>query len=316
MYNILTDDIIRFGAGGEIKPASLPETCAALMRDEVDSFPALRPHQRHAWHAFTAQLGAMALHRAELVEPPTDAETWREIIRGLTPDFPNDEPWRLVVDDITKPAFMQPPASSEEKMADYKVRRRSRKQPAASEEKIEDYKSVAETPDKLDMLVTSKNHDLKSSVADLGGTGDWLFALISLQTFEGYPGRDNYGISRMNGAFGNRPAFSLTPSTRHGAHARRDIEALLEYRDRLLGVYPMRDDGVCLVWTHVWDGAKAEALTLDGLDPFYIEVCRRIRLRTTSDGVPYAIRATSKARRIEAEAGKWRSRRPVDAYQR
>ena len=43
---------------------SLPETYAALMRDEVGSFPALRPHQRHAWHAFTVQLGAMALHRA------------------------------------------------------------------------------------------------------------------------------------------------------------------------------------------------------------------------------------------------------------
>ena len=304
MYNILTDDIIRFGAGGEIKPASLPETYAALMRDEVGSFPALRPHQRHAWHAFTVQLGAMALHRAGLAEPPTDAETWREIIRGLTPEFPDDEPWRLVVDDITKPAFMQPPASSEEKMADYKVRRRSRKPPAASEEKIEDYKSVAETPDKLDMLATSKNHDLKSSVADLGGAGDWLFALISLQTSEGYPGSGNYGISRMNKGFGNRPAFSLTPSTRHGAHARRDIAALLEYRDRLLDDYPMRDDGICLVWTLAWDGTKGEALTLDSLYPFYIEICRRIRLRTASDGVLYAIRATSKpkGRRIEAEA--------------
>ena len=214
-------------------------------------------------------------------EPPTDGETWREIIRGLTPDFPGDEPWRLVVDDITKPAFMQPPASSEKKMADYK--------------------SVVGTPDELDMLVTSKNHDLKSSVADSGGAGDWLFALISLQTSEGYPGAGNYGISRMNGGLGNRPAFSLTPSTRHGAHARRDITALLEYRDHLLDDYPMRDEnGVDLLWVRAWDGAKAEAFTLGDMDPFYIEICRRIRLNAERGGAIRVVRATSKGPRIEA----------------
>ena len=281
MYNILTDDIIRFGAGGEIKPASLPETYAALMRDEVESFPALRPHQRHAWHAFTVQLGAMALHRAQLVEPPTDAETWREIIRGLTPDFPDDEPWRLVVDDITKPAFMQPPASSEKKMADYK--------------------SVVGTPDELDMLVTSKAHDLKPSVAVDANFDDWIFALVSLQTMEGFMGAGNYGVARMNGGLGNRPAFSVTPSERHGAHVRRDIGALLEYRERLLDNYLMPDEnGVDLAWVRPWDGAKTEAFELDKMDPFYIEICRRIRLNAGRGGDIHVVRATSKGPRIEA----------------
>ena len=36
--------------------ASLPEVYAALMADIVESFPAIRPHQRHAWHAFLVQL--------------------------------------------------------------------------------------------------------------------------------------------------------------------------------------------------------------------------------------------------------------------
>ena len=277
MYNILTDDIIRFGAGGEIKPASLPETYAALMRDEVESFPSLRPHQRHAWHAFTVQLGAMALHRAELVEPPTDAETWREIIRGLTPDFPDDEPWRLVVDDITKPAFMQPPATSEKKIADYK--------------------SVVGTPDELDMLATSKNHDLKISVASPGETEDWLFALLTLQTMDGYLGSRNYGISRMPSGYGNRPAFSVTPSIRLGAHIRRDLKALPEYRQEVLDAYSMADSGIGLVWTLPWDGEKSEALSLSQMDPFYIEICRRIRLRNTAGRV-HAVRATSLFRRI------------------
>ena len=132
-------------SGGATAHASLPEIYAALMRDEIDAFPALRPHQRHAWHAFLVQLGVMAVHRAGLSDPPEEAEEWPRLLRGLTSDFPDDEPWHLVVDDIAKPAFMQPPASSEDKRKEYKNR--------------------VETPDELDMLVTGKNHDLKINVA-------------------------------------------------------------------------------------------------------------------------------------------------------
>ena len=118
MYNILSDQLIRMDTSyGSRMEASLPEVYAALMADQVEAFPALRPHQRHAWHAFLVQLGAMAMHEAELGAPPADATEWADLIRGLTPDFPNDEPWQLVVGSITKPAFMQPPASSEDRGA-------------------------------------------------------------------------------------------------------------------------------------------------------------------------------------------------------
>ena len=43
------------------------------MEDQVEAFPALRPHQRHAWHAFLVQLGVIAMHKAGLTEPLTDA---------------------------------------------------------------------------------------------------------------------------------------------------------------------------------------------------------------------------------------------------
>ena len=123
MHNLLIDPLIRFdrSEGGRAE-ASLPQVYAALMADEVEAFPALRPHQRHAWHAFLVQLGAMAMHRANVDTPPDTAGEWENLIRGLTPepDYPDDEPWRLVVDDITKPAFMQPPASSQEQAKDYK----------------------------------------------------------------------------------------------------------------------------------------------------------------------------------------------------
>ncbi len=278
MLNILTEQIIRMKtASGSAIPASLPDVYAALMSDQVDAFSALRPHQRHAWHAFLVQLGAMAMHCDGITEPPKDAAEWRRMVRALTPEYPDDEPWDLVVDDITKPAFMQPPARSDEKLEDYKFR--------------------LTTPDELDMLVTSKSFDVKSSVAGQSQSGDWIFALISLQTMEGFGGRYNYGISRMPSGYGNRPAFSITPSDRPGRHVKRDIEALLENRQWFLDEYPMNDTGICLMWAIPWDGTRAEALLLDALEPFYIEVCRRVRLRWES-GKLEAIRATSDSRRM------------------
>ena len=191
MFNIVTERLIRITTSDGTRSTSLSEGFAALMTDEVETFPALRPHQRHAWHAFLVQLGAMAMHRAGLTRPPEDAAEWLHIIRALSSDYPDDEPWQLVVDDITKPAFMQPPASFTERE--------------------KDYKRVVATPDELDMLVTSKNHDLKPTVATQAAPDEWLFALITLQTMEGFSGSGNYGISRMNGGLGSRTAFTLTP---------------------------------------------------------------------------------------------------------
>ena len=290
MINILTDPLIRMNVAGSTYPASLPETYAALMDDKVDTFPALRPHQRHAWHAFLVQLGAMATHRAGVSDPPKNAEEWTDLIRGLTADYPDDEPWQIVVEDITKPAFMQPPASSAERE--------------------KDYKNTVTTPDELDMLVTSKNHDLKTAVATQAAPDEWLFALVTLQTMEGFSGAGNYGISRMNGGLGSRPAFTLTPSARLGAHIRRDITALLEYRSTLMDEYQMSDHGVDLLWTLPWDGTPAETLPLNRLDPFYIEVCRRIRLRSAADGQLYAVRTSTKAARIAGKELKGRTGDP------
>lgn len=290
MRNFLIDSLVPVERNDSaIDTMALPQILAVLMDDDVVAFPALRPHQRHAWHAFLVQLGVMAILKAELSQPPTDSDEWLGILRNLTRDeHPNDEPWHLVNDDITMPAFLQPPASSEDKLADYKT--------------------VVNTPDELDMLVTSKNHDLKSSVSTQGDIDGWLFALNALQTMEGFSGAGNYGISRMNGGLGNRPTFTLAPAAnngmnvRMGQHIKRDIEALLEYRDTLVSDYPMTDSGVGLLWTQPWDGIASQKLLLNALNPFYIEIGRRVRLRANENGNLYAIRATSKAARIESKA--------------
>ena len=279
LHNLLKEPLIRLITSGGTRSASLPEVYAALMADEVEAFPALRPHQRHACHAFLVQLGAMAMHRAGQADPPEDAAAWAELIRGLTPEFPDDEPWRLVVDDITKPAFMQPPASSPDRLADFK--------------------NVVATPDELDMLVTSKNHDLKTSVGSAGCADDWIFAVVDLQTMEGFGGAGNYGISRMNGGLGSRPAFSLAPMGGPGAHVRRDMLALLAN-------YPTSSGTKDLLWLLPWDGTGPERLLPSDLAPLYIEVCRRVRLRADGDGQLYAIRTSSKAARIEGKDAKGR----------
>ena len=286
MYNLLTEELVRFNhSDGSRCPASLPEVYAALMADKVDSFPALRPHQRHSWHAFLVQLGVMAVQRAGRTDLPEDHGAWRETIRELTPEFPDDEPWQLVVDDITKPAFMQPPASSK-----------------ANEE---DYKNPVFTPDELDMLVTSKNHDLKAIVAANAQVDDWLFALIALQTMEGFGGQGNYGISRMNGGLGNRPAFSLAPAGHSpGGHIKRDIGALME------GHQAESRSKIALLWTLPWDGTPTESLLLNRLHPLYVEVCRRIRLDLGSEGQLQGRRATSRVTRLESKALKGRTGDP------
>src|SRR5688500_9318610 len=112
--------------------ASFPQLYALLMADEVEALPALRPHQRQPLHCFLAQVGAMALLAAGESEPPRDAARWTDLLRALAPGFEHDEPWSLVVDDLSKPAFMQPPVPE------------GTWQPLRERE---------DTPDALDMLV-------------------------------------------------------------------------------------------------------------------------------------------------------------------
>ncbi len=239
MYNFLTTPLLQTAPGGYV---TLPRLLANLAREEVEGYPALRPHQRPAWHMFLAQLAALALHRAESAEIPVDEVTWLFALRGLTPNFLNDEPWCLAVSDWSKPALLQPPVPNDVKLA-----------------------SDIPTPDALDLLITSRNHDLKQSIAVHGEPQDWLFALVSLQTGEGYGGAGNQGIARMNGGSSSRPMLGLAPrnpsaqrvmDTSPGSHFRRDLQVLLATRDKELescshlGFRPT--GGLGLTWLFPW----------------------------------------------------------------
>lgn len=265
MYNLLSEQLIRVrSVGGEEKEYSLPVTLAELAKKQIESFRGLAPHQEHAWHAFLVQLAAIALHRAGRNKPQEEAGEWTELLRNLTPEFHEDEPWSLVVEDLSKPAFMQPPVPEGELDHNWKT---------------------VETPDGIDILVTSKNHDIKSARIHNPDSDVWIFCLVNIQTMEGFSGRQNYGISRMNSGYGNRPCVSLVSGLYPGERFVRDLEILVKSRDRLIGDYPQYTDKnrVALLWLKAWDGQSS--LPVEGLDPYFIEICRRIRLRVQNGDI-------------------------------
>ena len=258
---------------GQVHRGSLFAAFAALARGAAWSFPALRPHQREPWHAFTVQVAALALIRAGVDTLPESEAAWRDLLLGLTPGVP--EAWELVVEDWTKPALLQPPIVAAGDKAAYKNR--------------------LPTPDALDMLVTAKNHDLKQARMIGASDEDWLFALVTLQTSEGFLGAGNYGISRMNGGFASRMSLGVRPGGGGAASGfRRDVARLVaDARAR-----PDRRTGTTLLWTVPWDGTGS--LDFTRLDELYVEICRRVRLRRDQGGPIEALAAGSKAARVAA----------------
>lgn len=276
--DLLTEPLIRYRPpdGSVTHRVSLPELFVAMQRDEVGDFPALRPHQRHPWHALLTQLAAIALHHAGISTPPDDPSSWRHLLRALLPDDPDGAAWHLVAPPA-QAAFMQP-AVLDGSLTGWTERLAA---------------------DELDMLVTSKNHDLKAARMLAAEPDDWLMALVSLQTQEGFLGAGNYGISRMNGGFASRCAFGAKPAGGWGRRWQRDVMQLLAHREQIATDFGLStNDGLALVWTRPWDGT--DSLAWNQLDPLYIEVCRRVRLVRSATGL-IAMTKGSKAARIAAK---------------
>jgi CRISPR system Cascade subunit CasA len=267
---------------------TLPALYAALVRDEVGDFPALRPHQRHVWHAFLVQVAALALHRERRSELPDEVEEWRRLLLKLTPDDSDGAAWALVTPH-DRPALLQAPV------------------PGAS---LVEFKKVVETPDALDMLVTAKNHDVKRTIIVRARPEHWVYALVSLQTQEGFLGAGNYGISRMNGGFANRPGIGIESTRGLGARVRRDVWNLIALRERLLEDYTQypRSGGHGLIWLLPWNGRTS--LDMAKLDVFYVEICRRVRLTAGEGGILRAQTSGSSVPRIDANGHNGRTGDP------
>lgn len=279
--NLLTEAFLTTSAGGAGKiRRTLPGVFAALTRGEIDDFPRVRPHQRHVWHAFLVQAATLALSGSSRSALPDDEETWRNLLTGMSPDDPHGVAWSLV-SPPNRPAFFQPPILGVD---------------------LSGYKRVFETPDELDMLVMAKNHDLKAGALPSDDPELWVYALVSLQTQEGFLGQGNYGISRMNGGFASRPALGVGPDGGASERFQRDAKRLLSLRAELSARYGYPSKGgLGLLWLNPWDGTTS--MSPKDLDVFYIEVCRRVRL-DRQNGQLLARAAGSKVARIEAKAMK------------
>lgn len=276
--NLLTDPLLRVQTKNELRLLNLPELLEALGRDEVEHLVGIQRHQEDAFHVFLCYVAGAVLSRHGSEDPVQDQDFWRQGLRSLAGGA-GDDAWRLVVDDLARPAFMQPPL------------------PPGDHDKL---KVKALTPDALDLLVTSKNHDVKQSRAIHAHPDTWVYALVSVQTMDGFAGQGNRGISRMNSGYGNRSVVELIRTRRLGGRWRDAVVRLLNHRRCVLdGPYGYDPQGLVLVWTEAWDGQSS--LPLSRLDPFYVEICRRIRLRGTGDTVLRADFLSSTADRIAAK---------------
>lgn len=274
MHDLSRDPVIPV-AGADASAASLPEVLAHLSAGREIAFPGLAAHQRQAWFCFLVQLAAMAVAARDETDPPITAEGWRERLAGLA-GADADTAYALFVEDIARPAFLQPPVHDAKAWARFR--------PPILE------------PDAIDVLVTAKNHDVKSDRIGRAAAHHWLYALLTLQTQQGFLGRGNYGIARMNGGFSSRAFAGRLAGHGWAARFRRDLRMLLGGRAETMAQYDIyaRRDGLGLLWLEPWD--DDESLPPSRLDPYFVEVCRRVRLVACDDGLGLSTRPSEAAR--------------------
>lgn len=287
MHDLLKDPLFGVRTMHGVQHMSLPELLAALSAGQVEGYTGLRAHQADPWHVFLVQLAASIQARRPTEALPTDAAYWRDGLLDLADGVA--EAWHLVVEDVTKPAFMQHPWTSWDKeAADYGVK--------SSRGKIV-FDAKAGSPDELDVLVTSKNHDVKMARMEAQAPEAWLYALLLLQTTSGFLGQGNYGIVRMNGGFASRCVVAWTRNLMPASRFIDDVNALRELRMTVCREARYAQRGIALTWLTPWN-REGHHLQLAQLEPWFVEAARPIRLRLHANGSLIALGATSKARQI------------------
>lgn len=279
--SLLDDDVVRVVHQQQARRLSLPSLLALLTTGADLNFVALRPHQQPAWHAFLVTLAFHCLEAAGTTELPGDAVGWRTLMQGLTPEFPDGEPWCLVVDEWEKPAFLQSPCAVKQR---------------------DDYKRRQESVQEIDLLITSKNHDEKLGKMHRPQAVDadaMVYALVSLQGFAAYGGRTLYNTMRMNGSSSSRSQFRLVFERGAGAEFLRDLKALLAHADSMwhaaaeTGLDIGTRQTLRLLWLPAWGD---DSLSLRDVHPWCLEVTRRVRLGMDDKGLHSFVAGSASAR--------------------
>lgn len=278
MFDLLQDPILPVAGNGP-EGASLPGVLARLSAGEDLGFPGLTAYQRQGWFCFLVQLAAQALAAADETEIPETADEWRGLVAALAgPDA--DTAFSLIA-PADRPAFLQPPV----------------RDPAA----LARFKGPEMASDAIDLLNTARNHDVKSKKIRNCQPYHWIYSLINLQTRQGYFGKGKYGIARMNGGDSARVFADRRGGHDWATRFRRDLRLLLATRDKLLTDRPYyrERDGIGLVWLETWD--QESAIPVERLDPYFIEICRRIRLIQHNGAIGVLQRSTETTRIAAAD---------------
>jgi len=218
-----------------------------------------RMHQRMAVHAHLVQLACLAKRRHRSRVLPVDSAGWVEALLSLTNG--DATPWELVPESNSVPGYMQPPAPD-----------------------LDETWNLKETPDSIDALNAAAAHHLKPKMIGKASLDHWAYSLISVQT----------QVNTTNWMYpsgGRTPPLGrifvgLTPGSNWGLRFQRDVKAWENVYDDLVRIYRYKPDGTALLWTL----PVAEMISLNDLDPLFIEVCRRIRLGGSS---PITARSTT-----------------------
>ncbi len=275
-YNLLEEKIISADTASGIEHFTLPGLLAGLLNRKItiEGLSRIQIFQRHAVYSFLVQLTALAYDLEMTTELYNQDETYWKL-RLLSLSSGRNEPWSLIVEDTDKPAFMQP----------------------VTTQKYNLDKNLGGI-EILSVLITGKNFDVKTKRHINPTPEDWMYALITLQTMQGFLGLGNYGIARMNGGFGSRPCMSFSSGSSLSERFRHDTEILITSTSSLAKEYSYDKKGIKLLWLESWDGT--EQLALSQLHPYFIEICRLVRLYQDENTVQAAY-CISKTTRINAK---------------
>jgi CRISPR system Cascade subunit CasA len=253
--NLLYDSIFTVETANDRKKCSLPGIYRLLQNNAIESFARLQSHQKQAWHCFLAQLGAIATEDRPM---PETKEDWRKALL----DQASEAAWNLQTDDLSKPAFMQPPVP--------------KKSGDSRKESVSDWDEIHVT--EYDVPVLSKNHALKKHRMHSPKPEQWAYMLVNVQTSGFYsPGGRSH--SRMASRTASRPFFGTTPSLEIGDWIMHDVERLRRYADKIEEHYEYNRNVPPLLWTVQWE--EGETLSLADLHPLYVDCSRRIRRKET-----------------------------------
>src|SRR5690625_4858099 len=101
----------------------------------------------------------------------------------------------------------------------------------------------------------------------------------------------------MNGGFGNRPLVGISTGKSWGVRFERDMKVLLANRSSLFEMYSPQ--GFTLLWLPTWNGEKKDAIPIWDCDPYFIEICRRVRFKLSNEQIQ-CYRANTNAARVIA----------------